>query len=151
MAITPARPGLHHCVDRSVTRQEKTGKPCHADGASLTSRGHQVAADVASGRIPRSVLLKPETEQHVPVLHQQVLELLAGSCPARYARPEAGRLAGLASVWTADARRSDDVASKLDVGTSCPTWLVEPDIGPHLVLGSQGSGISLPARWSGPT
>jgi hypothetical protein len=105
------------------------------DGASLTASGHQVAADAASGRIPRSVLPKPE--QHVAALHQQVLDLLAGSCPARYARPEAGRPA---SVWTADARRSDDVASKLDVGTSCTTWLVEPDIGAHSVLGSQSSG-----------
>jgi glutamate/tyrosine decarboxylase-like PLP-dependent enzyme len=49
------------------------------DGASLTARGHQVAADVASGRILRSVLMKPETEEHVPVLHQQVLDLLDGS------------------------------------------------------------------------
>ena len=49
------------------------------DGASLAARGHQVAADVASGRILRSVLMKPETEQHVPALHQQVLNLVAGS------------------------------------------------------------------------
>ena len=49
------------------------------DSASLAVRGHQVAADVASGRILRSVLMKPETEQHVPALHQQVLNLLAGS------------------------------------------------------------------------
>ena len=47
--------------------------------ASLAARGHEVAADVASGRILRSVLMKPETEQHVPALHQQVLDLLAGS------------------------------------------------------------------------
>ena len=49
------------------------------DGSSLTARGHQVAADVASGRILRSVLMKPETEEHVPALHQQVLDLLDGS------------------------------------------------------------------------
>jgi glutamate/tyrosine decarboxylase-like PLP-dependent enzyme len=49
------------------------------DGASLAARGHQVDADAASGRILRSVLMKPETEQHVPALHQQVLDLLAGS------------------------------------------------------------------------
>jgi glutamate/tyrosine decarboxylase-like PLP-dependent enzyme len=49
------------------------------DGASLAARGHQVTPDVASGRILRSVLMKPETEQHVPALHQQVLDLLAGS------------------------------------------------------------------------
>jgi glutamate/tyrosine decarboxylase-like PLP-dependent enzyme len=49
------------------------------DGASLAARGHHVDVDVASGRILRSVLMKPETEQHVPALHQQVLDLLAGS------------------------------------------------------------------------
>jgi glutamate/tyrosine decarboxylase-like PLP-dependent enzyme len=49
------------------------------DGASLAARGHPVDADVASGRILRSVLMKPENEQHVPALHQQVLDLLAGS------------------------------------------------------------------------
>jgi glutamate/tyrosine decarboxylase-like PLP-dependent enzyme len=48
------------------------------DGASLAARGHQVDADVASGRILRSVLMKPETEQHVPALHQQVIDLLSG-------------------------------------------------------------------------
>jgi hypothetical protein len=47
------------------------------DSASLAARGHQVAADVPSGRILRSVLMKPETEQHIPALHQQVLDLLA--------------------------------------------------------------------------
>jgi hypothetical protein len=49
------------------------------DSASLAARGHQVTADTASGRILRSVLMKPETEQHVPALHQQVLDLLASS------------------------------------------------------------------------
>ncbi len=49
------------------------------DGASLAARGHRVEADVASGRILRSVLMKPETESHVPALHEQVLNLLAGS------------------------------------------------------------------------
>jgi glutamate/tyrosine decarboxylase-like PLP-dependent enzyme len=47
------------------------------NGADLTARGHRVAADVASGRILRSVLMKPETEEHVPALHRQVLDLLA--------------------------------------------------------------------------
>ena len=46
------------------------------NGASLAARGHQVETDVASGRILRSVLMKPETEAWVPGLHQQVLELL---------------------------------------------------------------------------
>jgi len=50
------------------------------DGASLIARGHHVVADVPRGRILRSVLMKPETEQQVPALHQQVLDLLAGSC-----------------------------------------------------------------------
>jgi hypothetical protein len=36
-----------------------------------------VAIDTASGRILRSVLMKPETEARVPALHQQVLSLLA--------------------------------------------------------------------------
>jgi glutamate/tyrosine decarboxylase-like PLP-dependent enzyme len=49
------------------------------DGASLAARGHRVALDVASGRILRSVLMKPETEARVPALHQQVLSLLAGA------------------------------------------------------------------------
>lgn len=49
------------------------------DRASLAARGHRVATDVASGRILRSVLMKPETEEHVPALHQQVLDLLASS------------------------------------------------------------------------
>jgi glutamate/tyrosine decarboxylase-like PLP-dependent enzyme len=44
---------------------------------SLAARGHRVEADVPSGRILRSVLMKPETEAHVPQLHQQVLDLLA--------------------------------------------------------------------------
>ncbi|TDC80994.1 aminotransferase class V-fold PLP-dependent enzyme [Micromonospora sp. KC606] len=49
-----------------------------ADAAALAARGHQVVADVPHGRILRSVLMKPETEQHVPFLHEQVLDLLAG-------------------------------------------------------------------------
>ena len=47
------------------------------NGASLTARGHRVAIDAASGRILRSVLMKPETEARVPALHQQVLDLAA--------------------------------------------------------------------------
>jgi glutamate/tyrosine decarboxylase-like PLP-dependent enzyme len=49
-----------------------------ADAAALAARGHRVAADVPHGRILRSVLMKPETEEHVPALHQHVLDLLAG-------------------------------------------------------------------------
>ncbi|QWF83509.1 Histidine decarboxylase [Amycolatopsis sp. CA-230715] len=47
------------------------------DAAELAARGHRVRADLDRGRILRSVLMKPETEQHVPALHQQVLDLLA--------------------------------------------------------------------------
>jgi glutamate/tyrosine decarboxylase-like PLP-dependent enzyme len=46
------------------------------DGAALTARGHRVQADVAQGRILRSVLMKPEVEEHVPGLHRQLLALL---------------------------------------------------------------------------
>jgi glutamate/tyrosine decarboxylase-like PLP-dependent enzyme len=49
----------------------------NVNAADLTARGHHVAADVANGRILRSVLMKPEVEEHVPWLHQQVLDLLA--------------------------------------------------------------------------
>jgi glutamate/tyrosine decarboxylase-like PLP-dependent enzyme len=45
--------------------------------ADLAKRGHQVQADVPQGRILRSVLMKPETEQYVPWLHEQVLDVLA--------------------------------------------------------------------------
>ena len=37
----------------------------------------EIEADVLEGRILRSVLMKPETEEHVPRLHDQVLDLLA--------------------------------------------------------------------------
>ncbi|GAA3679267.1 aminotransferase class V-fold PLP-dependent enzyme [Nocardioides ginsengisoli] len=46
------------------------------DGPSLAARGHRVDADVASGRILRSVLMKPETEGWVPALHEQLVGLL---------------------------------------------------------------------------
>ncbi|MDP4501985.1 pyridoxal phosphate-dependent decarboxylase family protein [Nonomuraea turcica] len=49
------------------------------DAAALVARAHRVAADVPHGRILRSVLMKPETEQHVPSLHRHVLDLLANS------------------------------------------------------------------------
>jgi glutamate/tyrosine decarboxylase-like PLP-dependent enzyme len=44
---------------------------------ALAARGHRVEADVPAGRILRSVLMKPETGEQVPELHQQVLDLLA--------------------------------------------------------------------------
>jgi glutamate/tyrosine decarboxylase-like PLP-dependent enzyme len=49
------------------------------NGTDLTARGHHVVNDVESGRILRSVVMKPETEAHVPALHRQVLGLLADS------------------------------------------------------------------------
>ncbi len=88
LSYFPARGSLSE-IDRASAHVLNTGMrlpPAQSlfvatytvDGASLTARGHQVAADVASGRILRSVLMKPETEQYVPALHQQVLGLLAG-------------------------------------------------------------------------
>jgi hypothetical protein len=41
---------------------------------------------VPQGRILRSVLMKPETEQYVPWLHEQVLDLL--ELRSRSANPE---------------------------------------------------------------
>ena len=48
------------------------------DGPSLDRRGHRVRADVPTGRILRSVLMKPEAVDHVPDLHRRILDLLAG-------------------------------------------------------------------------
>ena len=47
------------------------------NAADLESRGHRIEADIPACRILRSVLMKPETEEHVPRLHDQVLDLLA--------------------------------------------------------------------------
>ncbi len=46
------------------------------DGPALAGRGHVVEADVPTGRILRSVLMKPEHEAAVPELHRQLLVLL---------------------------------------------------------------------------
>jgi glutamate/tyrosine decarboxylase-like PLP-dependent enzyme len=46
------------------------------DEAGLAARGHQIEYDVPSGRILRSVLMKPESEQWVEGLHEQVVSLL---------------------------------------------------------------------------
>ena len=46
------------------------------DGPSLLARGHRIDADIATGRILRSVLMKPETEMQVPALHAQILKML---------------------------------------------------------------------------
>ena len=41
----------------------------------LRRRGHRVETDLDSGRILRSVLMKPETEQYVAVLHDRLVAL----------------------------------------------------------------------------
>jgi glutamate/tyrosine decarboxylase-like PLP-dependent enzyme len=46
------------------------------DAVGVAARGHRVEADVPTGRILRSVLMKPETEEVVPDLHDQVVALL---------------------------------------------------------------------------
>jgi glutamate/tyrosine decarboxylase-like PLP-dependent enzyme len=51
--------------------------------ADLAKRGHQVQADIHQGRILRSVLMKPEIEQYVPWLHEQILDLLEPRSAAR--------------------------------------------------------------------
>jgi hypothetical protein len=43
--------------------------------ADLARRGHSVSADVDRGRILRSVLMKPESEIHVPLLLARIEEL----------------------------------------------------------------------------
>lgn len=48
------------------------------DAAGLAARGHAVEADVPTGRVLRSVLMKPEHRAAVPWLHEQVLGLLEG-------------------------------------------------------------------------
>jgi glutamate/tyrosine decarboxylase-like PLP-dependent enzyme len=44
---------------------------------ALEARGHRLEEDVSSGRILRSVLMKPESADQVPQLHQRVLDLVA--------------------------------------------------------------------------
>ena len=43
----------------------------------LQARGHHITADVPRGRILRSVLMKPESEAAVPMLHDRLLTLIA--------------------------------------------------------------------------
>ncbi len=45
------------------------------DGPALVARGHRLEVDVPSGRILRSVLMKPEHEAAVPDLHRRLLDL----------------------------------------------------------------------------
>lgn len=46
------------------------------DGPALSARGHRLDIDVPTGRILRSVLMKPEHEAAVPWLHEQLLGLV---------------------------------------------------------------------------
>jgi hypothetical protein len=45
------------------------------DPTALAARGHQVDADVPHGRILHTVLMKHDSEQYVPFLHQQLVGL----------------------------------------------------------------------------
>ncbi len=47
--------------------------------AALATRGHRVNADVDHGRILRSVLMKPESEDALPQLHEQIVGLAASA------------------------------------------------------------------------
>ena len=48
----------------------------NVDSDALTDRGHTTEADIQHGRILRSVLMKPESEGWVDILHDAVLQLL---------------------------------------------------------------------------
>ncbi|HEY3479375.1 MAG TPA: aspartate aminotransferase family protein, partial [Streptomyces sp.] len=48
-------------------------------GDDLARRGHDVRADVARGRILRSVLMKPESETYIHDLHREIARLSAGT------------------------------------------------------------------------
>ncbi|MDX3195405.1 aminotransferase class V-fold PLP-dependent enzyme [Streptomyces sp. MN03-5084-2B] len=47
-------------------------------GADLARRGHTVHDDLPRGRILRSVLMKPESETHLPGLHREITRLSRG-------------------------------------------------------------------------
>jgi glutamate/tyrosine decarboxylase-like PLP-dependent enzyme len=78
----PAAPRLS-VIDRASVTMMETGMQERSaflatyvtEGAELSRRGHQVAADVPRGRILRSVLMKPEAELHLDQLHADVLSL----------------------------------------------------------------------------
>jgi glutamate/tyrosine decarboxylase-like PLP-dependent enzyme len=89
LAYFPTEPRLSQ-IDRASAQVLTRGMQLPPDQAlfvatytveadSLAARGHRVVADVPAGRILRSVLMKPETADHVPQLHQQVIDLLADS------------------------------------------------------------------------
>ena len=82
----PARPRLSE-VDRASEQVLTRGMQLPPDEAlfvatynvqadALAARGHRVEADIPVGRILRSVMMKPESADLVPQLHQQVLDLL---------------------------------------------------------------------------
>jgi glutamate/tyrosine decarboxylase-like PLP-dependent enzyme len=87
LSYFPTRPRLSevdaasiHILNAGMARQAAEAlyvATYTVNAADLSVRGHQVQADVPQGRILRSVLMKPETEEHVPWLHQQLLDLLA--------------------------------------------------------------------------
>ena len=47
-------------------------------GAALGARGHTIESDIDSGRILRSVLMKPESELIIPDLHAGIEALVTG-------------------------------------------------------------------------
>ena len=86
LSYFPARPRLSE-VDRASEQVLTRGMQLPPDEAlfvatynvqadALAARGHRVEADIPAGRILRSVLMKPESADLVPQLHQQVLDLL---------------------------------------------------------------------------
>jgi glutamate/tyrosine decarboxylase-like PLP-dependent enzyme len=65
-----------HILAEGMRRRELFVATYTVEAAALEARGHKLVADVPHGRILRSVLMKPETEEHVPALHRYVLDLL---------------------------------------------------------------------------
>ena len=74
------RPAAAHVLDCRDARCRRTNRcsspPTPSTRPALASPRPPRQRRRADGRILRSVLMKPETEQHVPALHQQLLDLL---------------------------------------------------------------------------
>ncbi len=62
--------GMHLPPDQALYLATYT-----ADAGAFTARGHDVTADQTHARILRSVLMKPETDAHIPALHRQLIAL----------------------------------------------------------------------------
>ena len=62
--------GMHLPPDQALYLATYT-----ADAGAFTARGHDVTADQTHARILRSVLMKPETDTHIPALHRQLIAL----------------------------------------------------------------------------